>query len=156
MLNILMNFEFFHIESKYIWCLMCWSFSMHNLFKSLLGSIGFLFLHLIFIWFLKRIFYFFLPLHFVLILYYVFILYIYFCGLISHLLLLMQNCQILFWRIFYSYFKFFFQWKMQHKSIIGFPFIFSFFRIMISDFQVFFSLLTLWFSFKSQCMAYVL
>ncbi len=67
----------------------------------------------------------------------VFVLYIYFHGLISHLLLLMYSQQnyVLesFWFIYFS----FFQWHMQHKGIIGFPF-FYFLRIMISYFQVFF------------------
>jgi hypothetical protein len=45
---------------------------------------------------------------------------------------------------------------MQHKGIIGFPF-FYLFRIMILDFQFFFSPLpALQFSLKSWCRAYVL
>lgn len=41
------------------------SLSKHNASESLLNSIGFLFVHLIFIWFFFNFFYFFLPLHYI-------------------------------------------------------------------------------------------
>ncbi len=58
----------------------------------------------------------------------------------------------MFWTTFDSYFLVVFQWQMQHKGLIGFPF-FNILRIMISNFQVFFCFSLLLYNFLLNCNA---